>query len=188
MAEHHITRIAARYPEQLGYPGAVTVSGLVWGDAGGAADLVIFPARGRVRLAIVEVKRARADAFGGRNPQAHAHVVGQLLKYYARALALGTKGVRQVVGELKRRGRTHYRRLSLRQIIGAPTGADAAVVLAGGRPLRPEEIRLHVLINHSTAALERRLPRICRVPRRHHHLPIRVWYAVQRSREIRRIC
>lgn len=70
MAEHYITRIAAKHPERLGYPNAYTVRGLVWGDAGGTADLVIFPRTGKVRVAIVETKRSRADAFGGRNPEA----------------------------------------------------------------------------------------------------------------------
>lgn len=188
MAEHYITRIAAKYPERLGYPGGVAVSGLIWGDAGGAADLVIFPARGRVRLAIVETKRARSDAFGRRNPQAHAHVVGQLLKYYARALTLGTKGVRTAVRTLRKRGKARYWRLSLRQIVGARNGKDAAEILAAGRPLKPHEVRLHILLNKSTGALERRLPRICRVLRRHHRLPIRVWYVVRRTRQIKRLC
>ena len=134
MPEQYITRIAANHPDQLGYPDGLCVSGLIWGDAGGAADLVIFPKSGRVRVAIVEAKRARADAFGGRNPQAHAHVVGQLLKYYAAALSLGTKGVQRVVEELNSRGKTRYRRLSLRQIIQARSGDAARPILTAGRP------------------------------------------------------
>jgi len=188
MPEHYITRIAANYPEQLGYPGALCVSGLIWGDAGGAADLVIFPTSGTVRVAIVEAKRAHADAFGGRNPQAHAHVVGQLLKYYARALSLGTKGVQAVTSELRARGKRRYRRLSLRQIVQASNGNAAREILTAGRPLKPEEIRLHILINRSTDALERRLPLICQVLQRHHRLPIRVWSVVRHTRKLKRVC
>ena len=188
MAEHYITRIAAKHPEQLGYPHAYTVSGLVWGDAGGTADLVIFPRSGRVRVAIVETKRSRADAFGGRNPEAHAHVVGQLLKYYARTLAFGTRGIRCVVRELQERGKRRYRRLTLRELIGARNRAAAEEILRSGRLLRPDEIRLHILLNRPTKPLTRRLPRICAVLKRHHRLPIRVWYVVRRTREIRPLC
>lgn len=188
MAEQHITRVAAKHPEQLGYPGALTVSGFVWGDAGGVADLVIFPTKGRVRLAIVEVKRAKRDAFGGRNPQAHADVVGQLLKYYARALTLDIREVKAVVKYLEGRGKSHHRRLSLRRV--ANTSAIGAAPRTGraGRTLKPEEVRLHILVNRPTTALRRRLPRICRVLKRHHRLPIRVWYVASRPREIRRLC
>jgi len=75
-----------RNRDQLGYADALCIRRVRMGRGFGEVDLMLLPRRGPHRLVLVEAKL-------GKSPDARAKVIGQLLWYYAGALALGTQGL-----------------------------------------------------------------------------------------------
>jgi hypothetical protein len=83
MKEKEIEKILMDNTDLLGYPRAEVMRNVVFVPGRGRADVILLPANGLHRLVLIEVKRASASDAGDK-------VIGQLLKYYAHALTLGT--------------------------------------------------------------------------------------------------
>lgn len=167
MTEDHITDLVLQHPEQLGYdPASPCVKAFKWGDAAGISDAVIFPKTGP-HIAIIEVKRAVSD-------EANALVVGQVLKYYARALRMGSDGIADLLDALRQRGAGLYDACSPKSLWGC-SESDADLRCAAGRRLTPDDIALHIVVDDAPQRMQLRLVRTCYTLRRHHQLTIRVW-------------
>ena len=177
MSEYYITERLAERPDLLKYPPhSHAIESFKWGKPSGTSDLVLFPSRGPVLIAVVEAKRALADELGNRNREAHAQVVGQLLKYYGRARQLSVEGIQHLRRALDATERHRHRALSPKLILsGRLTEAQATARIEEGTALRAEQVALHVVVNATTEALTGRLLPICEVLARDHRLLINVW-------------
>lgn len=135
----------------------------------GAIDLVLLPETGRRKMILCEAKRvSSADAT--------SKVVGQLLMYYAAALAIGERGVGRLhqYYQNHRVAATSTKMKSLQALAGGVKGADkAARLIRHGRRLKPSEIGLYLVLDQepreSLLALTRAL--------RHHGLSIKILVA-----------
>lgn len=117
---------------------------------------------------IVEAKRVD-------NPESSDRVIGQLLKYYARALRIGEQGLAGLRRYAQRLADGEPREsplISTRMIFGASSQAEAHRMLEAGRPLRPRNIKLVVALDEFRDKHAMRLGLIVRVLSTHHRLPI----------------
>jgi hypothetical protein len=114
----------------------------------GAIDLVLLPKNGRRRVILVEAKRvSSADAT--------SKVVGQLLMYYAAALAIGHHGVRRLhrYCEVHAVAAKSTKMKSLQALAGGVRGSEnAARLIRHGRRLRPDEIGLCLVLDKKPRA------------------------------------
>ena len=127
-----------RNRDQLGYADALCIRRVRVGRGFGEVDLMLFLRRGPHRLVLVEAKL-------GKSPDARAKVIGQLLWYYAGALALGTHGLkllRQFASSTPLVARSATRK-GLKTLTGGISPPDLAWhELKKGRTLKAKQIRL----------------------------------------------
>lgn len=167
MNETELRDIVWRHPECLGYDArSHSVRGFKWGDAAGISDVVIFPKMGP-QIAIVEVKRAASD-------EANALVIGQLLKYYARALRMAAEGIQDIVSVLGRLGGVRHGPCSPAGLWGC-SEKHATDRCQRGRLLGPEDIALHIVVDEAPKRMQLRLVRTCHALRKHHRLHLQLW-------------
>lgn len=112
------------------------------GDGFGAIDLVVLPRRGRRKMILVEAKRVVS-------PDATSKVVGQLLMYYAAALAIGSRGVQRLhefcdAEPVKAKGTSTK---NWRALVGGGENKRAARLLRHGRHLKPQDIGLYLVFD-----------------------------------------
>src|SRR5688572_15032437 len=88
MDETEICLAIASAPEKIGYPGAVALNQVHIGEGSGYVDLVLLPRpeSGGKALVLVEAKCLK-------NKASLAGLVGQSLKSYTNALAIGRSGL-----------------------------------------------------------------------------------------------
>ena len=165
-AEEAIWRPIGLNPEALGFPGASALNHCQLGNQSGYVDLVLFP-RNSPRIVLVEAKRVD-------DSRSAADVVGQLLKYYTHALALGSEGI-EVLRKAAAKwgcGDRPSRLLSLKWLFDAGS-LDAAQVQAGaGKTLLPQDIGLVIAVDAIAPKLEPRLLRAVAALEKHHGLSI----------------
>jgi hypothetical protein len=174
MNERKISDIVWKQRDPFGYgPEARRVRAFKWGDAAGTSDVVIFPKTGPA-IAIVEVKRAVSD-------EANALVLGQLLKYYARALRMGLDGIHEIVAALEQRRQTQHGACSAAKLWRC-SEAEANERCRRGRALGPGDVALHIVVDEAPTRMRLRLVRTCRALRDHHRLAVGLW-RLNRSRD-----
>ena len=185
MGEGHIWKRLAAHPEQIGYPVALALHHVQVGKSSGYLDLMLIPDAGCVdnghRLVLIEAKRAKSD-------EASCQVIGQLLKYYVRALEIGDEGLnglKKFAQRIRDGQKPPKKLISLKAVFGTHTLEDAYERVAKGRKLEPAEIGLIVAIDEYQPKLQRRLLYITEVLRTRHALPIRV--ALVSNRRVRYI-
>ncbi len=141
----------------------------------GTVDIMAFPRRGPVRLALIEAKRSIAADSASK-------VIGQLLMYYSGALTLGADGLELLSNYARQQTATRTKRswVSPKQVTGGVTPPSAAWrVLQSGRKLRPRELALFVALD---AEPRESLATVLAVLRRHHGLDVRVILATRGSK------
>lgn len=170
MPEHDIWRRIAAHPEDIGYPNALALDQVQLGRHGGYIDLVLFPdpVASPKKLVLVEAKNVK-------NSDSSDKVVGQLLKYYARALRIGAEGLeglrrfaKQEAGGSRRDGAVR----SMRKVFNAHSQLEAHKLLEQGTPLTPGDVALVVALDSYQDKQARRLGLIVLTLQKHHHLPI----------------
>ncbi len=172
MSEKHIWGPIATHPEDVGYFGALPLPHVQLGRAGGYIDLVFLPdpRRSGPKLVLIEAKHAT-------NSESSDKVIGQLLKYYARALRIGTAGLAKL-RECAERECAGYPRqgslLSMGKALGT-SQTEARRLLEGGDPLAPGDLALIVALDEFHNKQARRLGFIINTLRKHHNLPIEVF-------------
>jgi hypothetical protein len=167
-AEEAIWRPIGRNPEALGFPGATALNHISLGDQGGYVDLALCP-RSSPSIVLIEAKRSG-------NPGSAADVVGQLLKYYTHALALGSEGIDVLRKQAVRWGCDDRpsRLLSLKWLFDAPSLEEAQVRASAGKALRPQDVALVVAVDAVAPKFEPRLFRAVEALEKHHGLCIGV--------------
>lgn len=150
-AEEAIWRPIAERSDELGFAGSTALNHLQLGHQSGYVDLVLFPKAGP-SLVLIEAKHAD-DA------RSAADSVGQLLKYYTHALALGSDGLiaLRTVATQSSAGDRSSRLLSLKSIFGTRSQSEAQVRAGAGVPLTPEDIGLVIAVDHVAPKFDQRL-------------------------------
>jgi hypothetical protein len=168
-AEDHIWRPLAQRPRHLGHPSALSLHQVQIGNQSGYADLLVLPQTGPTKLVVVEAKRA-----GDR--RSSADVVGQLLKYYAHALDLGSDGLAALTAFAREARRTGVRPrlLSFKQVLGTRSLKEAQKRAARGAPLKPRNLQLVVALDADARKFEPRLLKIAALLCTRHCIPIGV--------------
>lgn len=140
MLEIEVENILMGNTHLLGYPRAEVMRNVVLVPGRGRADVLLLPASGLHRLVVIEVKRAAASDAGDK-------VIGQLLKYYAHALTLGTKAVerfREYARDHQDHARSVDRKTPQSMFKALRASTPLMEILHEGRPLRPAEVALYV--------------------------------------------
>lgn len=169
MSETDICRAIEHFPQAIGYPGALSLKQVQLGSGSGYVDLVLLPNPQLTdkKLVILEAKRSA-------NRASLADVIGQLLKYYAKALAIGSEGFEIMRARAVEPGLADHKRLSAGRLMGVSRGSDALKQLRSGQPLIPADIDLVVALDEAPKLVVSRLVPIIRILQSHHQLPIRV--------------
>ncbi|MEX2118461.1 MAG: hypothetical protein WD847_02530 [Pirellulales bacterium] len=155
------------HPERLGYPGAAAIRNCRVAMVAGRVDVLLLPAKSRVKVVLVETKVATA-------PDAASKVIGQLLMYYAGALCLGSVGIRYLrefaCREPERARCTSW--VSPKSITcGVSPPGDAWKLLSQGTLLKPYQVRLFIALE---GVAHRALVPTLQILRKHHGLAIGV--------------
>lgn len=164
--EYLIESAILSQPADLGCPGALGIRNLRVSPESGRVDVALLPPSGKAKLVLIETKIATAG-------DAASKVIGQLLMYYAGALALGSIGLdclRRFALEPE-----HARTRSNKSLIALSGGlrptATAWARLCEGERIRPKEIALFIALDSSPhPALRLTLTAL----KRHHGLPVGV--------------
>jgi hypothetical protein len=165
-AEEAIWWPIAADPASLGFPGAAAIHQVQVGDQGGYVDLVLLP-QSAPAIVLIEAKRA-GDA------RSAADVVGQLLKYYTHALAMGMEGVTEMrkMALMCQSGHRPSRLMSLRALFQAKSQEEAGNRACAGRILRPPDVGLVIALDSDARKFERRLFSSVAALDQHHGLSI----------------
>jgi hypothetical protein len=162
-AEEHIWHPIAVRP--LGYRGAVALHQVQIGNQSGYVDLILLPKGGQKKLVLVEAKRAD-------DRRSSADVVGQLLKYYAHALDLGSDGLRAFLKCAH--GERPSRLVSFKRALECASLSEAQARAGAGVPLRADDIQLVVAVDRDARKFAPRLLKIVRLLHGRHRIPIAV--------------
>lgn len=160
--ERIIERAIMDHPEKLGFPGALSIRNCRLALHSGLVDIVLLPKDGPVRLVLVEAKCAVA-------PDAACKVIGQLLKYYAGALMLGSDVLiimRSFAANDEARDTT---KKPLVRTTGISPSTKAWEAIKKGTPVAPEQVCLFVALDDEPHAA---LVSVIATLRQHHRLPI----------------
>jgi hypothetical protein len=172
MGERHIWETIAKHPEKIGFPGALALPLVQLGRAGGYIDLVLLPTPtgSGPKLVLVEAKLVQ-------NSDSSDKVIGQLLKYYARALRIGTEGLEGLRECARQEANGQLREgplLSMGKTFRTNQTA-AGTLLQRGERLMPRDLALVVALDEFHHRQSRRLGFIVNMLRKHHNLPIDIF-------------
>lgn len=108
----------------------------------GFVDLVLLPKENKHRLVLVEAKHST-------NAESGDKVIGQLLKYYAYALTLGTNSLTLLTNFAENHAETAYQidKITPQKLCGGLHRDKAMPQMIAGRRLQSKEIGLFVAVN-----------------------------------------
>ena len=139
----------------------------------GIVDLVLFPKDHKHKIALIEAKHLK-------NPEATGKVVGQLLRYYAHVLMMGSDGLKRITDYAENnpevslsKGRTTFQKMC-----GGINRKRATPIIMQGEKLRPEEIGLYIAIDGDA---KQSLLHITSVLKEHHNLSIGVIQVIENN-------
>lgn len=130
-------------PDRLGYPGALSIRNLRVAPTSGRLDVALLPIEGPKQLVLVEAKGATAQ-------DAASKVVGQLLMYYAGALALGSEGLsclRAFAAEKSTKACDPSKKSLVRLSGGLRPTEVAWARLCSGELLSPDQLSLFIALD-----------------------------------------
>ena len=164
LTEHELQDAVIANAADIGYPDVGVIRNVRFSAESGRVDIMLLPAEGLHRIVLIEAKRHSAA-------DAPDKVVGQLLKYYAHALTLGTRGVERYreYALANPNASQDNEKTTPHKVLGGLSGPEVWQQLAEGRQLQPQEIGLYLAFDGHPSSVLKQIITVLDV---HHNLRI----------------